>query len=98
MMTAILNIELNHENEDFDLFDINNLPNNLWGSLRIKLEFYRIIERISFGIKIKSKNKAILALNIVISASCDTDLNSENNKGVKHNIISIVVFKIAEPV
>ena len=66
--------------------------------LRIKLESYRIIERISFGRKIKSKNKAILALNIVISASCDTDLNSENNKGVKHNIISSVVFKIAEPV
>ena len=34
----------------------------------------------------------------MISASCDTDLNSENNKGVKHNIISSVVFKIAEPV
>ena len=35
---------------------------------------------------------------MVISASCDTDLNSENNKGVKHNIIRSVVFKIAEPV
>ena len=35
---------------------------------------------------------------MVISASCDTDLNSENNKGVKHNIISNVVFKIADPV
>ena len=40
----------------------------------------------------------MLAHNIVISASWDTDLNSENNKGVKHNIIRIVVFKIAEPV
>ena len=40
----------------------------------------------------------MLALNIVISASCDTDLNSENNKGVKHNIMRSVVFKIAEPV
>ena len=68
------------------------------GFFKDKIESYRIIKRISFGIKIKSKNKAILALNIVISASCDTDLNSENNKGVKHNIISIVVFKIAEPV
>ena len=31
------NIELNHENEDFDFFDINNLPNNLWGLFEDKI-------------------------------------------------------------
>ena len=30
-------IELNHENEDFDLFDINNLPNNLWEFFKDKI-------------------------------------------------------------
>ena len=35
---------------------------------------------------------------MVITASCETDLNSENNNGVKHKIINIVVFKIAAPV
>ena len=32
------NIELNHENEDFDFFDINNLPNNLWGFFKNKIK------------------------------------------------------------
>ena len=31
------NIELNHENEDFDFFDINNLPNNLWEFFKDKI-------------------------------------------------------------
>ena len=30
-------IELNHENEDFDFFDINNLPNNLWEFFKDKI-------------------------------------------------------------
>ena len=31
------NIELNHENEDFDFFDINHLPNNLWVFFKDKI-------------------------------------------------------------
>ena len=31
------NIELNHENEDFDFFEINDLPNNLWGFFKDKI-------------------------------------------------------------
>ena len=31
------NIKLNHENEDFDFFDINNLPNNLWEFFKDKI-------------------------------------------------------------
>ena len=34
---SLPNIELNHENEDFDFFDINNLPNNLWGLFKNKI-------------------------------------------------------------
>ena len=31
------NIELNHENEDFDFFEINDLPNNLWEVFKDKI-------------------------------------------------------------
>ena len=34
---SLPNIELNHENEDFDFFDINNLPNNLWALFKDKI-------------------------------------------------------------
>ena len=34
---CIPNIELNHENEDYDFFEINNLPNNLWGVFKDKI-------------------------------------------------------------
>ena len=34
---SLPNIELNHENEDFDFFDINNLPNNLWEFFKDKI-------------------------------------------------------------
>ena len=51
------NIELNHENEDFDFFEINDLPNNLWGFLRIRLEPYRIIIRIILEEKSNRKKK-----------------------------------------
>lgn len=34
---SIPNGELNHENEDFDFFDMNNLPNNLWGLFEDKI-------------------------------------------------------------
>ena len=30
-------IELNHENEDFDFFEINDLPNNLWSFFKDKI-------------------------------------------------------------
>ena len=30
-------IKLNHENEDFDFFDINNLPSNLWEFFKDKI-------------------------------------------------------------
>ena len=34
---SLPNIELNHENEDFDFFEINNLPNNPWGVFKDKI-------------------------------------------------------------
>ncbi len=34
---SLPNVELNHENEDFDFFDVNNLPNNLWGLFEDKI-------------------------------------------------------------
>ena len=34
---SLPNIELNHENEDFDFFEINDLPNNLWGFFKDKI-------------------------------------------------------------
>ena len=30
-------VELNHENEDFDFFEINKLPSNLWGFFKDKI-------------------------------------------------------------
>ena len=30
-------LELNHENEDYDFFDVNNLPNTLWGLFQNKI-------------------------------------------------------------
>ena len=31
------NVELNHENEDFDFFEVNNLPGSLWGLFEDKI-------------------------------------------------------------